>query len=47
MVQHLVLIRELSTGTWTPGRSSRNAIILATLLALVGVAMAVYLLIIR
>jgi putative membrane protein len=47
VVQHLALIRELSTGTWTPGRSSRNAIVLATLLAVVGVAMAIYLLIIR
>jgi putative membrane protein len=47
VIQHLVLIRELSTGTWTPGRSSRNAIVLATLLALVGVALAIYLLIIR
>ncbi|WP_263375602.1 YidH family protein [Granulicella aggregans] len=47
VVQHLVLIRELSTGTWIPGRSSRNAIVLASLLALVGIAMAIYLLIIR
>jgi putative membrane protein len=47
VVQHLILIRELSTGTWVPGRSSRNAIVLATLLALVGIAMAIYLLIIR
>jgi putative membrane protein len=47
VLQHLALIRELSNGTWIPGRSSRNAIVLATLLALVGVAMAAYLLIIR
>ena len=47
VVQHLALIRELSTGTWTPGRSSRNAIVLATLLALGGIGMAVYLLMVR
>lgn len=47
VLQHLVLIRELSTGTWIPGRTSRNAVTLATVLALVGVAMAIYLLILR
>jgi putative membrane protein len=47
VAQHLTLIRELSSGTWQPGRVSRNAVILAALLALVGVAMAVYLLILK
>lgn len=47
VVQHLVLIRELRTGTWSPGRVSRSAVILAALLALVGVGMAVYLLVLR
>jgi putative membrane protein len=45
--QHLTLIRELNSGTWRPGRISRNAVLLATLLALVGVAMSAYLLILR
>jgi putative membrane protein len=45
--QHLTLIRELNSGTWRPGRVSRNAVLLATLLALVGVAMSAYLLILR
>jgi putative membrane protein len=47
IVQHLTLIRELSAGTWTPGRVSRNALLLAGLLAIVGIAMAVYLVILR
>jgi putative membrane protein len=47
IVQHLDLIRELRTGTWRPGRVSRSAVILAGLLAIVGVGMAAYLLILR
>jgi putative membrane protein len=47
IVQHLTIIRELSTGTWKAGRISRNAVILASLLALAGIGMAIYLLILR
>jgi putative membrane protein len=47
VAQHLTLIRELSSGTWIPGRISRSAIALASLLALIGVGMAIYLLILR
>ena len=47
VVQHLTLVRELSTGTWRPGRVSRSAVVLATFLAVVGVAMSAYLLILR
>ena len=47
VVQHLTLVRELSTGQWQPGRFSRNAVVLASFLALVGVAMSAYLLIYR
>ena len=47
IVQHLALIRELSTGTWQPGRISRNAVLLAAFLALVGIGMTAYLLAIR
>jgi putative membrane protein len=43
---HLRLVRELRSGTWTPG-ISRNAVMLALVLALVGVGMAVYLLYLR
>lgn len=44
---HVRTVRELSTGTWTPGRVSLQAIVLALLLALVGVGMAGYLLFLR
>ena len=47
VVQHLTLIRELNSGTWQPGRVSRNAVLLALLLALVGVGMSVYLIVLR
>jgi len=47
VMQHLTLIRELNTGTWQAGRVSRNAIVLASLLAVVGVAMTAYLLVLR
>lgn len=46
-MQHLAVIRELNTGTWQPGRISRNAVVLASLLAVVGIAMSVYLIVIR
>jgi putative membrane protein len=46
-VQHYTLVRELSSGTWQAGRISRNAVFLAIFLALVGVGMSVYLLILR
>jgi putative membrane protein len=47
ITQHLALIRELRTGTWLPGRVSRNALVLAALLIAVGLAMAIYLTIVR
>ena len=40
---HLSVTKKLSTGTWQPGHASRLAVSLALLLALVGIAMAVYL----
>jgi putative membrane protein len=46
-VRHIQTTRELSTGTWVPGRVSRDAVVLALLLAGVGVAMAVYLTVVR
>jgi len=46
-MQHLAVIRELTTGTWQPGRISRNAVVLASLLAVVGIAMSVYLIVVR
>jgi putative membrane protein len=47
LLQHISLVRELSTGTWTPGRLSKNAVILALLLAGAGVGMAAYLILVN
>jgi len=46
-VRHFQLVHELSSGTWIPGRVSRNAVILALILAAVGIGMAVYLIIVH
>ena len=46
-VEHLSLIRELKAGTWQAGRISRNAVVLASLLAVVGVGMSIYLIVVR
>ena len=45
--RHVALIRELHSGTWKPGRISTQAVILAILLALGGLAMALYLALVR
>ena len=47
ITQHVGLIHELSSGTWEPGRISRNAIILAGVLVCFGVGMVIYLLLVR
>jgi putative membrane protein len=47
VLRHIQLIHELSSGTWQPGRISRDAVILAVILAAVGIAMAIYLILIR
>ncbi len=47
-LRHFQLVRELSApALWVPGRVSKDAVVLAVLLAVVGVAMAVYLIVIR
>ena len=46
-VRHFQITRELSSGTWVPGRVSRNAVVLALILAAVGLGMAGYLIFIR
>jgi putative membrane protein len=43
VLRHFQLIRELKSGTWTPGRVSRDAIVLGLLLAGAGIGMCVYL----
>jgi putative membrane protein len=47
VVRHFQLIHELSSGTWRPGRISRDAVILGLLLAAIGVGMAIYLILVR
>jgi len=47
LVQHVVLVRQLREGTWVPGQISRGAVALAALMAMLGIAMAVYLLLVR
>ena len=44
---HVQTVQELRTGTWVPGRVSRNGVALAAVLALVGLGMATYLLLFR
>ncbi len=47
VTHHVRTVRELRSGTWTAGRVSTNAVVLALILALVGVSMALYLLFLR
>ena len=47
VLRHLQLIHELSSGTWQPGRTSRDAVILAIILAAIGIGMAIYLILVR
>ena len=47
VTHHIRTVRELRSGTWTPGRVSTNAVVLALLLAVMGVGMGVYLLLLR
>lgn len=47
VLHHIQTVRELRTGAWIAGRVSRNAVILALLLAVVGTGVGVYLLLLR
>jgi putative membrane protein len=47
VVRHIVTTRELRSGQWVAGKVSMSAIVLAVLLAIVGIGMALYLLIMR
>ena len=44
IAHHIRTTRELHTGSWIPGRISVQAVLLAALLAVVGIGMGVYLL---
>ena len=46
-VRHILIVRELRSGQWVPGQVSWSAVGLALLLALLGIGMALYLLLVR
>ena len=47
VLRHIQLIHQLSSGSWQPGRVSRDAVILGLILAAMGIGMAVYLILVR
>ena len=47
VLRHIQLIHQLSTGTWQPGRVSRDAVILSLILAAIGIGLAIYLPLVR
>ncbi|HTC75990.1 MAG TPA: DUF202 domain-containing protein [Edaphobacter sp.] len=47
VLRHIQLIHQLSSGTWQPGRVSRDAVILGIILAAMGIGMAIYLILVR
>ena|ERR1700730_12977190 len=47
VMSHFQIVHELNSGTWIPGRVSTNAVILAIILAAVGLGMAVYLILVH
>ena len=46
-LRHVQLVRQLSSGTWQPGKVSASAVGLAVVLAAIGAGMAAYLLLMR
>jgi putative membrane protein len=46
-LNYVRVVRQLSSGTWVPGRVSRSALVLAALLAILGAGMAFYLLLLH
>jgi putative membrane protein len=47
VLRHLQLIQELKSGTWAPGRVSRDGVVLGVILAGAGIGMCVYLVLMR
>ncbi len=47
VIRHIQLIRELKAGTWAPGRISRDGVVLGLVLAVAGIGMAAYLVLMR
>ena len=46
-MRHVRLVRQLRAGTWEPGKVSAEAVGLALVLAVIGVGMAIYLVLVR
>ncbi len=42
VTEHLRVVAQLRNGSWEPGRVSRNAVVLAVLLAVIGIVIAGY-----
>ena len=47
VLRHVRLVKQLREGTWKAGRVSTEAVVLGLLLALVGIAMAIYLMLVH
>ena len=47
VLRHFQLVRELDSGTWTPGRVSKDGVALGLVLAVAGIGMCVYLVVLR
>lgn len=47
VAHHVRTVRELRTGTWLAGRVATNAVVLALVLAAIGVGMGIYLLLLH
>jgi putative membrane protein len=47
VLRHFQLIRELKSGTWVPGRVSRDAVALGLLLAGAGIGICIYLILVH
>jgi putative membrane protein len=47
VLRHIQLVHQLSSGTWQPGRVSRDAVVLGLVLAAIGIGMAIYLTLVR
>jgi putative membrane protein len=47
VLRHIQLVHQLSSGTWRPGRVSRDALILGLILAAIGIGMAIYLMLVH
>jgi putative membrane protein len=47
VLRHFQLMSELKSGTWAPGRVSRDAVVLGLLLAGAGIGMCIYLILVH